>query len=203
MLDLRKIAVTGGLACGKSEFCSFLKMLGAYVVSADEIVHQLLSSKTKLSQKIINLIGFDIVVDGQISRSLIAKKVFNQPRLLQGLEEIIHPAVFDEIKRKFQLIKEEARYKLFVVEIPLLYETGFDSFFDAVVAVIADPEICKKRFKENRNQNSEDYNKRSQQQMSPSEKAARANYVIQNNGSLEDLKSSAEKLYKELIITTN
>lgn len=198
MLDLRKIAVTGGLACGKTEFCSFLKMLGASVVSADEIVHQLLSSKTKVSQEIINLLGFDVVVDGQINRSLIAKKVFNQPTLLHELENIIHPAVFDEIKDRYQKARRENRFTLFVVEIPLLYETGFESFFDAVVVVIADDERCKKRFTEKRDQSEEEYYKRSSQQMNVSEKAKRADYVIQNNGSLEDLKIAAETLIANL-----
>ena len=79
MLRLRKVAVTGGLSCGKSSVCRIFKELGAYVVSADEIVHRLLSTKTNLGQQVISLLGKEIITNGKINRSTIAKKVFNDP----------------------------------------------------------------------------------------------------------------------------
>lgn len=198
-VKLKKVAVTGGLACGKSKVCSFLKLLGAYVVSADEVVHQLLSSDTILGQKVIRLIGSDIVVDGHIHRPLVAKKVFDQPELLHALESLLHPAVFDEIETRFQKARAEDKNKLFVAEIPLLYESGFDPFFDAVIAVVADSDTCGERFTAIGKEGLEEYKKRSQHQMSMVEKAQRADYVIENNGSLDALRQSVENVYKQLI----
>ena len=120
---LRKIAITGGLSCGKSSVCRIFKELGAYVISADEVVHQLLSPTTNLGRQVISLLGADIVVDKQIDRSKIAKKVFKQPALLQSLENLLHPAVRDEIEKQYQQIANQPSPPLFVVEIPLLFET--------------------------------------------------------------------------------
>src|SRR5580700_5876146 len=99
MLKTKKIAVTGGLAAGKTTVCQIFKELGAYVVSADEIVHQLLSPGTTVGQQVIKLLGSDIISGQELDRKKIAAKVFFQRDLLHLLEEIIHPAVFDEIER--------------------------------------------------------------------------------------------------------
>lgn len=113
MLTLRKVAITGGLSCGKSSVCRFFKELGAHVVSADEIVHQLLSPTQRLGQQVIALIGGDIVVNGKIDRSIIAKKVFDNKRLLHSLEELIHPVVLNEIEKQYQQVSNQGKAPLF------------------------------------------------------------------------------------------
>jgi len=138
MLIFRKGAVTGGLSCGKSTVCRILKELGAYVMSADEIVHKLLSPKTDIGQKVVNLIGAEILIDGQIDRSVIAKKVFNQPHLLQSLENLLHPAVQEEIETESAYVESNQLASVFIAEIPLLFETGGERFFDFTIAVVAD-----------------------------------------------------------------
>lgn len=198
MLELKKVAVTGGLACGKSTVCQFFKELGAYVVSADEIVHQLLSSKTTLSKQIIELIGPDIVANGQIDRSQIAKKVFNQPKLLQKLENLLHPAVYNEIMEQYKRINNNHQFPLFVAEIPLLFESGGETFFDAVVTVIADPAICKARFQKNSGKSADEYEKRSSRQLNTMEKAKRADYTIFNDKGIEELKTAVKAIYNQL-----
>lgn len=198
MLILKKIAVTGGLACGKSTVCQFFKELGAHVVSADEIVHQLLSPNTTLGKEIIDLIGSDIVVNCQIDRSKIAKKVFNQPKLLTALENLLYPAVLEEIERIYQQVQHESKSQLFVVEVPLLFEAGFNDSFDAVVAVIADSYLCEERFKDSTGYSQEEYKKRSARQLNITEKARRADYVIVNNGTLAELRKAVKKLYNQL-----
>ena len=107
MLELVKVAVTGGIASGKSSACRFFKELGAHVVSADNIVHRLLSPETKVGLQVIHLLGPEIVTKGQISRRAIAKKVFNNPLLLEALEKIIHPAVNEELDKEVQRVRSE------------------------------------------------------------------------------------------------
>lgn len=200
MLMLRKIAVTGGLACGKSSVCQIFRDLGAYVVSADEIVHQLLSSKTSLGQQIIALLGNDIVVNDQIDRSAVAKKVFPNKALLQSLQKLLHPAVMAEIERQYHQVKEQNNVPLFVAEIPLLFEIAKEADFDAAVAVFADDEVSRKRFKAATGYGNEEYNRRKLQQLPPEEKAKRANHVIYNQGSLKQLRQSVEKLFQTLTL---
>lgn len=202
MLTLAKVAVTGGLSCGKSSACHFFKEFGAYVVSADEIVHRLLSPNTNLGQKVIRLIGSEIVINHQIDRSQIAKKVFNQPELLQQLESLLHPAVRDEMEKLYQQFKEAKCESLFVAEIPLLYETGADRFFDVTIVVQADEKICQNRFKERTGHAQDEYEKRMSRQMNTTDKAKRADFVILNNGTLPDLRSAVEKIYKQLTLKT-
>lgn len=198
MLVLKKVAVTGGLSCGKSSVCRFFRKLGAYVVSADEVVHQLLSPETQLGQDVARLLGQDIIVDGRVDRAIIAKKVFNDPKLLNSLENLLHPAVRKEINHQYEQVRREGKHRLFVAEIPLYYEGNGAKDYDAVVAVVADPEKSKQRFKQ-AGFNSEEFEKRSSRQLSPDEKAKRADYVITNNGSLEDLEQSVKEVYDKLI----
>lgn len=194
MLNLRKVAVTGGLSCGKSSVCRFFKKFGAFVVNADEIVHRLLSPETNLGQRVIQLIGSDIIINNQIDRSKIAQKVFNQPSLLHALEQILHPAVQEEIEKQYEQANQEKTGKLFVAEIPLLYEAGMEGFYDAVITVAADPMISKERFQKTTGKSAEEFEKRSKQQMQINEKAQKADYVIINNGSLQELEDKTKKL---------
>ncbi len=198
MLKIKKIAVTGGLAAGKTVVCQIFKELGAYVVSADEIVHQLLSPGTAVGQQVVKLLGSDIMSGQEFDRRKIAAKVFSQPGLLRTLEAIIHPAVFNEIERKYQQIAREKKYPLFVAEIPLLFEANEQRRFDAVVSVQADQELCKKRFVQQTQQPIDEFEKRMTRQMTPLEKASQAQYTIDNNGDLEQLKTQVITIYSQL-----
>jgi len=197
MLNLKKIAVTGGLSAGKSTVCEILKELGAYVVSADKIAHQLLSPGTAAAQQIIDLLGSDIINGNGLDRKKIAAQVFSQPDLLTALEKIIHPAVFNEIDRKYKQASKEQKYPLFVAEIPLLYESGEEENFDVVISVNASVELCRKRSTQSLNSD-EEFDKRMTRQLSPEHKANKAHYVIQNNGSFEELKNEVKTLYLQL-----
>jgi len=198
MLKLNKVAVTGGLSCGKSSVCRIFKELGATVVSADEIVHQLLSPQVPDGQQVIKLLGSDIVVNGQIDRSRIAKKVFNDTTLLYSLEKILHPAVNDEIEKHYRNALSNDKSKLFVAEIPLLFESDFGQF-DATIAVIADYNICKQRFEQSTGCEKDEFDKRMARQLSPEEKVQMADFVIHNNGSLEDLYLAVKTIYNKLM----
>jgi dephospho-CoA kinase len=196
MLNLRKIAVTGGIACGKSTVCALFKKLGAFVVESDEIVHKLLANNKVLHQKIVKLLGPDVVVKNKISRSRIAKVVFNDPKKLQHLEKLIHPMVFDEI----ELLCEKARashFPLFVAEVPLLFETKSENLFDMVITVAASEKTCRERLKKS---SVDDYQKRMERHLSIKEKKRRADIVIVNEGSLKDLKNIVNHLFDALSI---
>lgn len=200
MLKLRKVAITGGLSCGKSSVCRILKELGAYVVSADEVVHHLLSSDTNLGQEIVKLLGTDVLLNNQINRSRIARIVFEDNELLQELENLVHPAVYKEIEKKYQE-QQTALHppSLFVAEIPLLFESGGEKDYDYTVAVIADPVVCFQRFWEATGYSEREFEKRMDRQLPLLEKALRADYAIINNDSLSFLQETTKELYQELV----
>lgn len=193
MLKLKKIAITGGVASGKTTVSQFFRELGAFVVSADAIVHELLHTATDLKQKVIRQLGTDILENGQISRTKVAERVFKDPEQLKALEEILHPAVLKRIEELYKSVTESGKYTSFVVEIPLLFEIGGESFYDVVVAVIADEAIARRRFEKAGFQKQE-YDQRMKRQISPYQKSARADYILYNNSSLDDLKRQVASL---------
>lgn len=199
MLALEKVAITGGLSSGKSSVCKLLKKYGAFVISADEIAHQLLSPQTKVGQSIIKLLSNEIVVHGKIDRAIVAKKVFKNKQTLKALEQILHPAVLEEIEKRYKQVKDLNQYTLFIAEVPLLYESESEFFFDIVIAVVADEEIAKKRFSEQTKKEISDFEQRMAHQISPKEKAAKADYKIFNNGDFFTLEQQVETLYLKLL----
>lgn len=193
MLNLKKVAVTGGLAAGKTTVCRIFEELGAYVISSDKIAHQLLSPDTKLGKQVIQLLGPEIVRGHSLDRNLIAAKVFSEPKLLQALEQLLHPAVFDVIEQTYKQIAKEGKYPLFIAEVPLLYESERQGHFDLVIAVSAPEETAKKRFGKE-----EAFDQRMMRQLPPAHKAAKADYVIENSGDLAALKKQVTKHFHNL-----
>jgi dephospho-CoA kinase len=195
-MKLKKIAVTGSLSSGKSTVCQFFKELGAYVLSADEIVHRLLTPEKLVGQQVVDLFGKDILTNNQIDRTKIAKKAFSDPKLLAALEHLLHPKVRDEIEKEYRNCS--SKFTLFVVEIPLLFETGADAEYPIIITVTAPKQQCQQRFKKGVKSAEQDYQKRMDRQLSIEEKISRATYVIHNDGSLEKLKEAVAKIYEQL-----
>lgn len=199
MLKLRKIAITGGLAAGKSLVCRYLQELGAYTVSADDVVHQLLSPSSEVGKKVVEIFGKDVVKDASFDRKKIATLAFNDRAKLQRLEEILHPAVLQEIQKQYHNLLTHKPPPLFVAEIPLLYETSSESYFDDVVVVIAKEPISKERFSNLPGQNEEQYLLRTARLLPIEEKIEKANFVIYNDGSQEQLKKQVRTLFELLV----
>jgi dephospho-CoA kinase len=187
LLDLKKIAVTGGFAAGKSTVCRIFAEYGAYTVDADAITHRLLTLETAIGKKVVALLGPEIVTNNQINRKKIASIVFSNPEKLKALEAILHPAVRQEIGAEYDRVKNNPSYVLFVAEVPLLYEAGMEEDFDAVIAVMRDnmtPNL--------------DMAPRIRRQLPPAVKAAKADYVLENNGDLQALRSSIQTLLRRI-----
>lgn len=192
MLDLRKVAITGGIASGKSTALGILKELGAYVVDADKIVHLLLEKDTDTINAIIKELGEDVIVNGHLDRRRIADKVFNQKtNKLKTIENILHPKVFTEIQKHYNRALQEGGYLFFAVEMPLLFETHSENWYDFTVAIFTNPALCRQRIK---NDDLRQYDVRVSLQFTPEEKAARAHFVIHNNQDKNKLREELKKI---------
>ena len=191
---MRKIAVTGGLGSGKSTVCQLLKESGAYVVDADEIVRHLLTKESPTAGQVIKLLGPDVITKNQIDRKKISNIVFSNPTKLKALELILHPAVRHEINRLFEMIKNSKTYRFFVAEVPLLFEARMENEYDAVIAVIADEDIARKRAS-----SKDEFDRRTRFQLPPAAKESKATYVIKNQGDLDALKAQVTRLIPQLL----
>jgi len=206
LVSMKKVAITGGLASGKSSVSHFFQELGACVISADQIVHQLLNNDKQIVQRVLEIFGPEVLVNDspssknqKLDRSKIAEKAFQQPKLLQDLEKLLHPAVHEEIEKQFKKACLDKTFKLFIAEIPLLFEKGEDVFYDMTIAVMSSSEECAKRFALSSNSTQGEYERRMAHQFTNEEKAAKATYVLDNNGSLEQLRSHVQKLYEKIV----
>jgi dephospho-CoA kinase len=184
------VAVTGPFASGKSTLVRFLGELpGVETASADEIVHHLLKNDRRAISRIVERFGEDVRGESGIDRKALGRRVFGDTEALRDLEEILHPLVRRETDRRI----EASDADVFVVEIPLLFETGRGEDFDYTVAVVV-PEERRLAWAEERGVDEAALWAIEGRQLSGEEKAGRAELVVQNDGDLDKLRERAEEL---------
>jgi dephospho-CoA kinase len=199
VLNLKKVSVTGGIASGKSSLLAVFQKLGAFVVSADQIVHKLLSSNHAYVQKVIGLLGNEITTDGKIDRKKVAHIVFLAPHKLESLENLTHPLVRAELRRLYAHAKRRGGYSFFAAEVPLLFETENSSWYDVTIAVTADETLEQERFTRATGADRNEFLRRSSRLLPQEEKAKRAHFHLTNNGTLEEFQQQGQKLYSLLM----
>jgi dephospho-CoA kinase len=190
--DTRRIAVTGNIGSGKSAFCKILTDAGYLVINADELSKKLLVTNENLKNKIIQTFGYEAYIDGQINKKYIADKVFSSPTNVKKINSLIHPVVISEIDKIF--IEKEGKERIIFVEAALIYEAKMESLFDYVVLISSEEDIRKKRKINNGSMREEEFYKRNSNQFSNDEKKKKADFVFENNSSLDDLKIKADLL---------
>ena len=183
------IAVTGPFASGKSTFVRLLDELGAETVSADEIVHDLLAEDRTTISRVVERFGDDVRGERGVDRRTLGRKVFGDPEALQDLENILHPLVRRETKRRISV----SEAGLFVAEVPLLFEGGSGADYDYTVAVVA-PEERRRAWAAERGVDEAALMAIETRQLPQEEKARRADIVVQNDGDVDKLKKQAEEL---------
>jgi dephospho-CoA kinase len=174
------VAVTGGIGAGKSEALRAFARRGAVVRSSDEIVHRLIAEDPEVRAALQSRFG-------TTDRARIAERVFHYPAELAWLEGLLHPRVREEYLRWLSALEGGVA----VVEIPLLYETGGEPNFDAVVVVTAPEEVRRTR-------SGTTVDERSGRLIPDDEKVRRADYAYVNEGSLEELDAFVERVLEEL-----
>jgi dephospho-CoA kinase len=187
-----KIGLTGGIAAGKSEALAAFERLGAATISSDAVVHELLDSEPLLGRLTARW-GDEIAPDGKVDRSRVGEIVFAQPEELSWLESQIHPLVGERIGGWLASLPEGV--DVAVVEVPLLFESEMDGVFDTTVAVITSDPIRRARA-EARGHTL--VGEREARQLGQEEKASRAEHVIENEGTIEDLERELSTLVAKL-----
>jgi len=200
---MKIIGLTGGIASGKSTVARTLRELGATVIDADEIAHSVIEPGKPAWEDIVKKFGSHILKPDQtIDREKLGAIVFNDPELLQELNQITHPRVAEQLKHIITTMRIEQSHAILFLEVPLLYETHLERICDEVWVVWVDEETQIQRLMKRDNLSREDAIKRIDAQMSLDEKARRADVVIENRSSLEETIAKATKYYNEILSRT-
>lgn len=179
------IGLTGGILCGKSTALAAWKQQGAFVLSCDELVREI-SIRPAVQKKILDAFGFT-------DKEKLATCIFTQDKARKKLENILHPLVFKEIKKRLQASCAAVR----VVEVPLLFEVNIQDAFDLTAAVVAPEKVLSARAKK-RGMKKTDFINRYQTQLSQMQKAAYADICLVNDGSVENLTRKVRSLHRAL-----
>src|SRR5215218_5310893 len=182
------IGLTGGIAAGKSEALAAFSRLGAATLSSDAVVHELLDSEP-LRGRLVERWGADVAPDGEVDRNRIGEIVFADPEQLTWLEGQIHPLVRERIGG--WLLALPAETDVAVIEVPLLFESELAAAFGTTVAIVTEDEVRRERAAARGHALVDE---REARQLAQSEKAERAEHVIANNGSVEDLEQALSEL---------
>ena len=186
----KRVAITGGIGAGKSEALRAFARHGAATASADEIVHALYRDP-EVKQLVVERWGDGVLDDsGEVDRKAIGAIVFADRDELLWLESVLHPRTGEAQRRFVAAVGESA--KLVVVEVPLLYETGADARFDAVVVITAPEAVRAAR------SSVADVADRQARLLPDDEKVARADFAYVNDGSLEELDEFVARVVEEL-----
>jgi len=180
---------------GKSTILSMFKKLGAITLDADSIVRILLTEKDIL-KKIRGLLGDKVFYkNGSLNRDIVAKLIFINNKLRHNIEDILHPIVFERINDFVDKIHEQDR--VIVIEIPLLYERGYEDRFDRTITVHTKEDIALDRL-EKEGIDKKDALLRLKSQIPVKEKVMRSDFIIDNNGTIEDTMAQVEMIYRIL-----
>lgn len=185
-----RVALTGGIGSGKSLVGEILEELGALVIDSDQLAREVIERGSPGYEEVVTAFGDSILSEGQIDRSKLAAVVFNETDLRKKLESIIHPLVREAAEKLARKLPSGA---ILINQIPLLVESDGAKRFDYVVTVSADEEIRRERL---RLRGLKDYEitQRIAAQVSDLEREKIANYIIRNDGSIDELTRAVEAL---------
>ncbi len=185
---LRKVAITGNIASGKSQVEKMLEE-NYPVYDTDKIAHEILD-------EIKYFYGYDVFTDGKIDRQKLGKLVFENQEIKKQLEEIVHPKVRERI---LQIFEKHRLEKVVFISVPLLFEAGFDDLFNKIIFIKVNEIMQLNRLMERNGFSKDEALLRIKSQMSQAEKAKKSDFVIENNSSLKDLEDNLKIVLRKLL----
>lgn len=199
---MRTIGLTGGIGSGKSTVAAMLAQLGAYVVDADRVGHEVYQPGTPGWSAVVDAFGRAVVAsDGRIDRQALGAVVFSDPAQLGRLNAIVHPLIRDAVRARVDAALADQPDRPVVVEAALLIEAKWYELVDEVWVVVASRERVVRRVTESRPIDAAALQSRIDAQLGDDERLRVADVVIANDGTLEDLRRRVEMLWKERLST--
>ncbi|MEG0283854.1 MAG: dephospho-CoA kinase [Erysipelotrichales bacterium] len=188
------VGITGNIASGKSTLTKYLIDKGYHVIDTDIITKDVYNSNTYFKDELVKLLGKDIIVDNKIDKTKVSSIVFGDKSKLEKLNKLIHPIIFDKTNKEIELSIENIVF----VDVPLLFEVGFDKLTNYNIVVSIDLEKQIERLINRNNFIREEALARINAQMPQAQKIDLADYEVSNNGSREDLYEQVDKVIEKI-----
>jgi dephospho-CoA kinase len=197
-----RVGLTGGVACGKSTVAKMFADLGAKIIDADLIAHELYRPGEEVYQDLVKHFGEEIIkASGDLDRAKLASLVFDGGRV-EELNKIVHPAVIKRQEQWMREVGEKDPYAVAMVEAALIFEAGVKERFDKIIVVTCKPAQKVSRFGKRAGMPEAlaraDVERRNRAQIPDEEKARKAHYVIDNSASLDETSHQVQRIYAEL-----
>lgn len=195
---MRWVGLTGGMGTGKSRVAQLFQNAGVPVIDADQISRHLTQVGSEAISEIRQAFGPDVVLpDGGLNRKHLGELVFREPNKLSQLEKILHPRIQKAVQQKRADLQHQG-HAFAVYDVPLLYEKKLEEQFDLIIVVTADHALQIQRVQNRDGLSVSEIERRLKAQLPLAEKVAKADYVIDNNGTLEQLEAQVRNLITEL-----
>lgn len=197
-----RVGLTGGIACGKSTVAKMFSDMGAHVIQADSVAHELYRQGEPVYQELVRRFGPEILrPDGEIDRARLASAAFDGGRV-EELNRLVHPAVMKRQEQWMYQVRDQDPYAVAMVEAALILEAGGKDRFDKMIVVTCKAEQKVPRFAQRtgipESAARAEVERRTRAQLSDEEKVRRADYVVDNSGPLELTRQQVEKIFAEL-----
>jgi dephospho-CoA kinase len=195
------VGLTGGIASGKSTVVRMFAEEGAWIIDLDEISRWVVQPRKPAWREIVRSFGESILKrDGTIDRKRMSEIVFADPSKRRRLEEIVHPYVFKEYDRRLRGILDKNEQAIVIADVPLLIEIQAQHRFEKVILVYSPPETQVARLKERNGLDHRAVLDRLGAQMAIDQKVGVADFVIDNQGSLEETRRQVRRVYEALVV---
>ena len=194
----RVIGLTGGMGSGKSTVSQLLAEFGAAIIDADKVGHEAYQPNTKTWQELVATFGQQIVApDGAIDRKKLGAIVFGSPEQLERLNHIVHPRMFEMMKERIEQYRQQG-VKVVVLDAAILFEANWTPLVDTIWVVVASESVVITRAKARTGLPEDQIRSRLRSQMPNEERTKRANVVIHNDGTFEELRTKIMELWAAL-----
>ena len=200
---MKVFALTGAIACGKGTAARMFEQLGAVVIDADDIAHDVIAPGKPAWHEAVECFGESILApDGTIDRKKLAEIIFADPERRRRLNAITHPKIAQEIQARLADLAPSG-CEIAIVEAALIGETAAGGGFDGLIVVYANPSVQTARLIQRDGVSEQEARKRTETQMPGAEKIKLADYVLDNSGSIEQTREQVKAIWRELTRTSS
>ena len=197
--QILRVGVTGGIASGKSLVCRIFEKFGARVIDADVIGRRVVEQREGVLPSLVESFGKDILDPrGELDRKKLAGIVFRERESLDRLNRIVHPFLIEEIQKDMENLSQEGFHGVVVVDAALIFEWNLVEIFDAIVVVSCSEKTQTARLRERDSLEADEALSRIRCQIPQSDKIARADFHVVNDGGLRELEEEAALVWRKL-----
>ena len=194
------VAITGGMGCGQTTVAKFFERWGAKVLNADLIAKQVVDEDAEVQTELRKAFGKKIFYrNNRLNRKYLARIVFEDESKTRRLNRIVHPRMVGRLIEEIEKARESEKYPIIAIDAALIYELNLEHMFDAVIVVSSKMHNRIKRIEERDKLSKREIIHRIQRQLPIEEKMRWADFVIENNGTLDELRHRAYKVYRKLM----